>query len=509
MKAFKNTLAVCLLAAGGAVAWVASSHGSDQVLLAQKSTKEPVGVVISDTPVAREGRMSGSYAPIVKKVAPSVVYVFSSKTVKNPNPQMLPFFNDPFFRRFFGDQDGEDGGRRQQQPRTHKERSLGSGVIVSKDGYILTNNHVVDGADEIKVSLAQSKTEYLAKVIGRDPMTDVAVLKIDKHDLPFITLADSDKVEVGDIALAIGNPFGIGQTVTAGIVSAIGRGGFGVEAYEDFIQTDAAINPGNSGGPLVDEQGRLIGINTFIISGSGGNQGVGFAIPVNLARNVMEQLTKTGQVVRGFLGVVPEDVTPALAKSFDLAEVTGALVDQVEDNSPAADAGLKAGDIIVEFDGKAIKDSRNLRLTASRTTPGTKVALKVIRDGKPMTMQVTLKEFPTEKLAGGSNSKENENSTSDALNGVEVGDLTRDARQQLRVPDQIKGALITNIDPNSASYDGGLREGDVILEINHKPVHNADEAVKASERVKSKQVLVRIWRRGVTRYIPIDESDHH
>src|SRR6185369_12358595 len=258
-----------------------------------------------------------------------------------------------------------------------------------------TNNHVVDGADEIKVARDKEKTEYTAKIVGRDPKTDIALLKIDAKDLPFATLADSDKIEVGDVVLAIGNPFGIGQTVTMGIVSATKRGNIGIEDYEDFIQTDASINPGNSGGALVDAEGRVIGINTAILSRTGGNQGVGFAVPINLVRSVMEQLTKEGKVVRGYLGVSIQDITPELARQFNLSsDAAGALVSGVTEKSAAAEAGLKSGDVIIEFDGKPVQDSRDLKLMVGRTSPGAKVSVKVLSDGKEKSLQVALKEMP-------------------------------------------------------------------------------------------------------------------
>ncbi|PYK63597.1 MAG: peptidase S1, partial [Verrucomicrobia bacterium] len=254
----KKSLIIALLVACGAIGWVAASGRFDR----SENRRPTVSVAVNDSPLERQTKFTSSFSPVVKKVAPSVVNIFTTKTVRNPMPEVTPFFDDPFFRRFFGSPFGDDGGRR--QPRTFKERSLGSGVIVTKDGYILTNNHVVDGADEIKVARDKDKKQFTAKVIGRDPRTDIAVLKIDAKDLPFITFADSDKIEVGDVVLALGNPFGIGQTVTMGIVSATGRGGMGIEDYEDFIQTDAAINPGNSGGALVDAEGRLVGLNTAI-----------------------------------------------------------------------------------------------------------------------------------------------------------------------------------------------------------------------------------------------------
>src|SRR5437660_7366945 len=308
----KKSLIIALVVACGAIGWVAASGRFDR----SENRRPTVSIAVNDSPLERQTKFTTSFAPVVKKVAPSVVNVFTTKTVRNPMPEITPFFDDPFFRRFFGSPFGDNEGRR--QPRTFKERSLGSGVIVTKDGYILTNNHVVDGADEIKVARDKDKKQFTAKVVGRDPKTDIVVLKIEASEMPFITFADSDKLEVGDVALALGNPFGIGQTVTMGIVSATGRGGMGIEDYEDFIQTDAAINPGNSGGALVDAEGRLVGLNTAILSRSGGSQGVGFAIPSNIARTVMESLIAHGHVTRGYLGGSIQHVTPALAQEFKL-----------------------------------------------------------------------------------------------------------------------------------------------------------------------------------------------
>ena len=372
----KKSLIIALLVACGAIGWVAASGRFDR----SENRRPTVSIAVNDSPLERQTKFTSSFSPVVKKVAPSVVNVFTTKTVRNPMPEITPFFDDPFFRRFFGSPFGDNEGRR--QPRTFKERSLGSGVIVTKDGYILTNNHVVDGADEIKVARDKDKKQFTAKVVGRDPRTDIAVLKIDAKDLPFITFADSDKIDVGDVVLALGNPFGIGQTVTMGIVSATGRGGMGIEDYEDFIQTDAAINPGNSGGALVDAEGRLIGLNTAILSRSGGNQGVGFAIPANLARSVMDQLIEKGKIERGFLGVGIKDLTPELARQFKAPDnAGGALVTQLEDRSAAAEAGVQSGDVIIELNGTPVKDRRNLQLMVGRLSPGDKVSLKVLRDG--------------------------------------------------------------------------------------------------------------------------------
>ena len=383
--------------------------------------------------------------------------------------------------------------------------AAGTGIVLTSNGTVLTNNHVIRGATSIKVTDVGNGRTYTAKVVGRDPKTDIAVLKIEAKDLPFITFADSDKIEVGDVVLALGNPFGIGQTVTLGIVSATGRGGMHIEDYEDFIQTDAAINPGNSGGALVDAEGRLIGVNTAILSRTGGNQGVGFAIPANLARSVMDQIIEKGKVERGFLGVKLQDLTPEFAQQFNVPEnSSGALIAEVTEKSAAAEAGLKSGDVIIELNGSPVKDGRALQLMVGRLAPGDKVAVKILRDGKEKTMTVTLKEMPEEKLAS-ANHESNEGD-SDALNGVAVGDIDSAARSRFNIPDNVRGALITDVDPDSVSYEAGLRPGDVIQEIDHKRVTNAEEAVEVSKNVKTKQVLVRLWSRGGSHYVVVDEG---
>ncbi len=503
MKAIlRREMAIWLLAA---VTSLLGTGFSRAAVAAEEAAKPPklaskAAVVVSDTPINRDVRLGSSYAAVVKKAAPSVVFVYTTKTVKHNFQDLQPFMPDDLFRRFFGDPNGGRG----RAPRQFKERGLGSGVIVTKDGYILTNNHVVDGADEIKITLAgKNKTEYVAKVMGKDPRTDIAVLKIEAKDLPSITLGDSDKLEVGDVVLAVGNPFGVGQTVTMGIVSATGRGGLGIEEYEDFIQTDAAINPGNSGGALVDTEGRLVGINTAILSRSGGNMGVGFAVPVNLARNIMDRLLKDGKVVRGFLGIKMGELTPDLAKEFKVPENSGVLVDDVIEKSAAADAGIKPGDIIVSVEGKPVKERRELKLMMGEMSPGSKVAVKVLRDGKEKNFTVNLKEMPETMLAG---TEPGGPAESDALDGVVVGDIDSKARSQYSMPADLKGALITSVDPDSASYEAGLREGDVIVEINRKPVTNAEEAVEVSKHVPTKRVLVRLWSNGGIRYVVVDES---
>ncbi len=457
--------------------------------------------------VSREVKVATSFAPVVKKVSQSVVNIYSSRVIKEQQ-FYHPFFNDPMFRRFFGDQFGQDGRRPRQ--RQQKAQSLGSGVIVSEDGFILTNNHVIEGADEIKVALVDGKTEYTAKVVGTDPQTEVAVLKVEAKGLPAITITDNEKLEVGDVVLAIGNPFGVGQTVTMGIVSAIGRGGFGITDYEDFIQTDAAINPGNSGGALVDAEGRLVGINTAILSGSGGNMGVGFAVPVNMAKNVMQRLVGDGEMKRGFLGVkLQPEISADLAKEFNLPDQGGAMVAEVIPDTPAAEAGLKEGDVIIEFNGKKVEDRRHLRLMAAEAAPGTKSTVKCIRDGKTKTLNITLGELPNDEtgLRPGNDSGTQE---LDALDGVEVGDLDARTRRQSGIPNNIRGVLVMNVDEDSNAAEAGLQPGDVILEINREPVRDSETAVDLATKAKGDRILLRVWSKagdqGATRYVTVKNT---
>ena len=486
-------LAAGMILAGSAVAFD---------LYAKDKTDHPsVHIQMDESSVNRDTLPRGSYANVIKKVTPAVVKIVTTTRIEGASMQQMPGFDDPFWRRFFGDQFGGNL-RGQMQPQI--EHGIGSGVIVTKDGYIMTNNHVVDGAKEVKVTL-QDGREFTAKVVGRDPKSDIAVVKVDANDLPTVSIADSEKVEVGDVVLAIGNPFGVGQTVTSGIVSAKNRGNMGIEDYEDFIQTDAAINPGNSGGALVDIDGRLIGINTAILSRSGGSQGVGFAIPSNLARTVMESLVKNGKVTRGYLGVVIQSITPDLAQEFNLKDNKGALVGDVVPNGPADKAGLKDGDVVTEFNGHQITDSRRLQLDVASTAPGSTVPVTIVRDGSKKTLDVTVKQLPgSDKLAQADSSSTEDTGT---LNGVEVADLDQQAHQQFNVPKNIKGAVVTQVDPGSAAAEAGLRPGVVIQEINHQPVKNADEAVKLTEKSENnKRTLVRVWDNGNSHYIVVDES---
>jgi serine protease Do len=462
---------------------------------------------VSPTPVNRDPSLGTSYAPIVKKVAPSVVNIYSTRFVKE---RLIsnPFLNDPFFRQFFGNPVPGD-----TRERTRREQSLGSGVIVSADGYILTANHVVAEADEVKVSLADSKKEYPAKIIGRDRATDVAVLKIQAGNLPAVTLADSDQLEIGDVVLALGNPFGIGQTVTMGIVSATGRSGLGFNGYEDFIQTDAAINPGNSGGALVDAEGRLVGINTAIISRSGGNQGIGLAVPVNLARNVLERLVGGGKITHGYLeGIIPQDLDAGLAKQFNLASEDGALIGDVTPDSPAQKAGLLPGDVIVSANDKAISGVENLKVTIAQMEPGKPVTLKLVRNGANQTVVVTLGELPgnTVDVTNAQASPDPGSAKTDALAGVTVGNLNPRLRQLLRVSDSIQGTLVTEVNPDSNSAEAGLKPNDLIVEINRQPVANSDDARRLCHAARGEQILVKVWRRigdfAGTRYLSVDNT---
>jgi serine protease Do len=499
MRIWKFKTAPWLLGiAAGAIVILATLRATETPLGVKVADKAPAVIEAEDTPAGPTAvGLTTSFAPVVKKVGPSVVNISSSKVVKPGN--LRPFLDDPFFRRFFGD---DLGGRFNARPR--KEQSLGSGVIVSADGYILTNNHVVDGADEINVTLANDKKDYLAKVVGRDPKTDIAVLKIETKNLPVIHLGNSDKVQVGDVVLAIGSPFGLSQTVTMGIVSGVGRGNMGIEDYEDFIQTDAAINPGNSGGALVDAQGRLLGINTAIMSRTGGSQGVGFAIPVNLAHFVMDRLITNGKVERGYLGVMIQNLTPELAQEFKVPGNQGALVGDVTENSAAGQAGLKNGDVITEFNGKPVIDSRQLRLAVAQCAPGAAVSLKVLRQGTEKSFRVTLKSQP-----GQTASTEKEESTGtaeDALNSITVGDLDSATRSQLSIPASVRGAVVAEIEENSAAYEAGLRQGDVIQEINKHPIKNAEDAVQATKGLGHQKILLRVWSNGGSRFMVVDES---
>lgn len=442
-----------------------------------------------------------SYAGVVKRVTPSVVNIYSTRNVKERSWELMM---DPMFRRFFGEAPGRRQGQGQDRGPRRRESGLGAGVIVSADGYILTNNHVVEGADEIEVGLSDGKTRYKAKVVGTDPQTDVAVLKVEATGLPALTLGDSDKLEVGDVVLAIGNPFNVGQTVTQGIISGIGRNQFHMTQFEDYIQTDAAINPGNSGGPLVDAEGRFIGINTFILTGGTmANAGVGFAIPVNLARSVMERLAVDGKVRRGFLGVSLQPVTPDLAKAFNLSDESGALINEVSGGFPGEKAGLKNGDVVVEFNDKAIKDSRHLQMLVAQTTPGSKATLKVIRDGQSKTLVATLGE--RDRSVDEDSDPAPQASPAEAsprgLDGLSLSDPDRNLRRQFNIPASVRGVVITEVEEGSDAAEAGITPGMVILDADRKPVETVDDLMQQAGRAKNGKVLLRVWSGVTTRFV--------
>jgi serine protease Do len=357
---------------------------------------------------------------------------------------------------------------------------------------------VVDHATEVMITM-HDKREFKARVVGTDKRTDIAVLKIDGSTFPFLTLADSTKVAVGDLVLAIGNPFGVGQTVTQGIVSAMGRSGLGIEQVEDFIQTDAPINPGNSGGALVDVEGRLIGINTAIMGNSGGSQGIGFAVPINMARYDMDQIIAHGKVELGYLGILPQDVTPALAKSFN-TEANGALVGEVTPNSPASRGDLKAGDIIREVNGQPVADANQLRLKIGMMAAGTEVKLNVLRDGRPLTLAVKLGEFPSAEQRASVNKE----SSSGGLEGVAVENITPDVARDMNLSAQTKGVVVQEVDPASRAAEAGLQPGDVIQQLDHHPVKDMNDFNQAMNSAKKDSpVLLLIDRAGSTMFLAV------
>lgn len=416
-----------------------------------------------DTKISRRSidvlsKVGEATAEVVQAVRPSVVNISTTRTVKTQGG-FSPFFDDPFFRRFFGDQF--------RVPKERKTASLGSGVIVDPKGYILTTNHVIQGAEEIRVTLSD-KREFEGKIIGHDAMTDLGVIRIEADNLPAIRWGDSDRLRVGETVIAIGSPYGLSQTVTMGIVSAVGRANVGIADYEDFIQTDAAINPGNSGGALVNVKGELIGINTAILSTSGGYQGIGLAIPTNMAKSVMDSLIKKGKVVRGWLGVSIQSLTPELAKQFEMKEERGVLVADVIEGSPAEKAGLQRGDIITDFEGKSVDEPYQIRNMVANTEPGQIVEIKIVRENRKETKKVTIGDLPSEMQKPSAQRYDN------LLQGVVVRDLTPELYDRLNLPGKLSGVVVVEIDQNSPSATI-LLPGDVIQEINRQKINSVKE----------------------------------
>ncbi len=462
-----------------------------------------IGLLLQGTAIAKEvspdakaflNKMSDYLAEVAEVTKPSVVNISTTTIVSMKENPMGDLFNDPFFRRFFG-----DGSDHPAMPKKFKSSALGSGVIVSKEGYILTNYHVIKNAEEIKVIL-YDKREFKGKVIGDDPQTDIAVIKVEARDLPAIKMGESGTVKAGDVVLAIGNPFGLNQTVTMGIVSAVGRANIGISAYEDYIQTDAAINPGNSGGALVNANGELVGVNSAIYSTSGGYMGVGFAVPSDLANSVAQSIIKHGKVIRGWLGVTIQNLTPELAKSFGLKEERGALVTDVLKNGPASKAGLKRGDLIIEFDGKPVEDTTVLRNTVANTTPGKTANVKVVRHGKTETLIVTIGELPTKVVA-----KKTERNN--VLKGVQVQELTPDLRAAMNIPADVEGVLVADVSEDSASY-GMIAKNDVIEEVDRKQIKGIKDYEKVVSTLgPSDTVLLLLYRNGGYIYVTIKQSE--
>lgn len=446
-------------------------------------------VNIDETPLNRDnpGRIT-SYADVLDEVRPAVVSVFSTRVVSQRQFQS-PFGDDnPLFRRFFGVPE--------EAPQEQRRQGLGSGVIVSENGYVLTNNHVIEGADEIRVALADQR-EFVATVVGTDPKTDVAILKIDADELPRAVLANSEQSRVGDIVFALGNPLGVGQTVTMGIVSAIGRmeiGILGRGGYENFIQTDASINQGNSGGPLVDAEGRVIGINTAILSRSGGNIGIGFAIPASLVANVMQSLIETGTVERGYIGVHIQPLSAELAEEFGIPDGRGALINDVVPGSPADQAGIQRGDVLVKVGDQTIDSHTSLRLVISQMRPGASPQVEFIRDGERQSVEIELGRLDEQSMLAQQFDRGGR-----FLEGVTVSGITPEIQEQYELPEDLSGVVVTAVEPDSP-FVQTLPPGSVVVELNRRKVTSVNSA---SEALREGRNTILIYYRGNFRFISI------
>ena len=460
------------------------------------SRKPPVNLPPpSEQPATRTPAVRTSYADVVNLVSKAVVTIRTESRVRAP--RQFPFRDDPFFRRFFGDQMPPIPDR--------LRRGLGSGVIITTDGYILTNDHVVDGADQIEVEL-QEQQIVSARLVGSDPPSDLALLKVERVDLVALTLADSDKVQVGDVVLAIGNPLGIGKTVTMGIISAKSRRtGLSNGSFEDFLQTDAAISRGNSGGALVDGNGNLIGINSQILSPSGGSIGIGFAIPSNMARDVLDQLLKHGKVQRGHLGIVVQSVTKEIAASLGLNFAKGVIVSQVQARSAAERAGVRRGDVILALNGQPVTEPNAFRNDVAATPPGRTVTLRIWRGGNEQELRATLGEFVFEQPSAqtSQNDQQQPQVTDTGRLGLSVQPLTPALAGQLGLPSETIGIVVIDVDPSGPAADAGIQRGDVIEEVNQQRVRTADELRTIVENSGNKPLLLLVNHRGTTVFVTV------
>jgi serine protease Do len=487
--------AAFILVLGVFVGLILSSHIGIMSSLPAKSQLSPKSVDILT-------RLSDAQSEVAAMATPSVVNISTTRVIKSREEAPFDLFDDPFFKRFFGDQFPHPN-----VPKEHKEQSLGSGVIVSEDGYIITNNHVIEKAQEIRVLLSNKK-DYNAKLVGADPKTDIAVIKIDVKGLSALPWGDSNKLKVGEIVFAIGNPFGLNQTVTMGIISAVGRANVGIADYEDFIQTDAAINPGNSGGALINARGELIGINTAILSRTGGYQGIGFAVPSSMARQVMDSLEKYKKVVRGWLGVSIQEVTPDLAEEFGVKDLKGALVSGVMKGSPAEKAGIKQGDVILQYNGKDVEDTGHLRNMVSETPIGTVVKVKVLRQRNEIELDVVVTELPKKMADESTEDEELGNATNEeestALAGLVVRQLTPDLAQRFGYDENEKGVVVVRVEAGSKIDEAGIKTGDLILQINQKKVATIEEYKRTSSKINAKErILLLIRRMGQDLFVTV------
>ena len=480
--------AAAALSLAGALTVFAADPGADAVPATNGAAVDASARTIGD------GR--DSYASVIDRVAPTVVTVRSTQRARTAEAQ-LPFMSDPFFRRFFDD----EGNGSPALPQPRRQQGLGSGVIVRQDGYILTNHHVIDGADKITVELSDRRS-FTATVVGSDAPSDLAVLKIEGTGFPALPLGDSDQVRVGDVVLALGNPMGVGQTVTMGIISAKGRAtGLGDGSFEDFLQTDAPINQGNSGGALVNTRGELVGINSQIVSMSGGNIGIGFAIPAKMAKHVMDALIEDGRVHRGMIGVSVQTVTPDLAESLRLEKIAGAIVSDVQEGSPADKAGIQRRDVVIAIDGAPVADSNTLRNRVAQMQPGSKARLTVVRDGREQTVTVTLGELPASaaqagREAGGGNA---------GGAGLTVQPVSPDVARRLDL-EEGHGVQVANVDPSGPAAEAGFQRGDVIVEVDGAPVKSASDLRTALTKAGDRPALVLVRRDGAALYLPLSLS---